>query len=170
MYREIKGRHLKVFLDLYIYFLTMKSKFVFLFIDESSICLSNFKKKFWKCKGYSSVIRSNLKYEKLMLLGAMSQSKLVALQLLHSNFSSDIFLNFVQGLINEVKTKITPNQQIILFLDNCSSHRSSGLLSFCRCSGVTLMYNLPRLSQLNPIEYLWEFLKRPLRKLTGYKK
>jgi len=45
VYRQIKGRHLNAFLDIYVYFITLKSKFKVIFIDESSVCTSNLKKK-----------------------------------------------------------------------------------------------------------------------------
>ena len=100
----------------------------------------------------------------------MNREQIVALQFLHSNFGSKIFLNFVQATVKRVLENQNERRQIVLFLDNCPSHRSQDLIKFCRSNNIILLFNLPKMSQFNPIEYLWEYLKRPLRKLTDYYK
>ena len=166
--REVRGQQLQNFLTVYLYFVIFEHRFEILFIDESSICPSNFKKRFWQVKGKSSVIRSSMKYEKITILGAMSRKRVEAIQFVHSNFNSHIFFSFCRKLIETVADKTDANRQLVFFMDNCPSHRSRQLLELCRSNNIIVMFNLPRRSELNPIEYLWEVVKRPFRSMTEY--
>lgn len=168
--KSIDGWHLQSFLNVYLYFLFFQKRFRIIFIDESSICPNNFKKKAWWHKSERSIIKSGIKYEKIMLLGAMSQKQMVGLQLLHSGLNKEVFTNFVYQVVMNQIPQLEVGQQIVLFMDNCSSHRYQNFLEFCRLNNIILFFNLPHKSDLNPIEYLWEFVKRPLRKLTTYKR
>lgn len=166
--KVISGWHLQNFFSVYMFFVFMHRKFRVIFIDESSICPSNFRKRAWRCKGESSVVASAIKYEKLLMLGAMSQTGLVGFQLLHSGFNKEVFANFIVQVVSRQLQLITDNEQLVLFVDNCGSHRQSAMLDFCRKNNVVVLFNLPRRSEFNPIEFLWEYLKRPLRKLVTY--
>lgn len=168
--KVVNGWHLQNFLNVYLHFLLVSRRFRILFIDESSICPSNFKKKAWRYKKESSNIPSRIKYEKIMMIGAMSQTSIIGFQLLHSNFSKDVFANFIYRLSLKEIQQLKDGQQLVLFLDNCSTHRYQSLMEFCRLNNIVLFFNLPRKSELNPIEFLWEFIKRPFRQMTTYKR
>ena len=117
---------------------------------------------------YESKVQSNLKYEKITFIGAITQRKVYCLQVLNSNFSGSIFNSFIREILLSLKKRNHSNRQLVLFLDNCSSHRSNDLLSFCSSNGVILLFNLPHHCELNPIEFFWEYIKRPLRNITNY--
>ena len=168
-FRPVQGHHLSQFHDLYLYFLIFENRFELIFVDESSVCPSNFKRKSWSLTGTACLRPSRIRYEKIMMLAAITRRRLLALQFLHSNFGSKVFLFFLQAIIAERLSDPTDRRQLVVLLDNCSSHRSAEILAFCKQHNVVLLYNLPRTSPLNPIEHLWEYLKRPFRSMTDYK-
>lgn len=95
LYKPIAKRiaiqgHLNDFLDVYLYFVTSSDRFVVVYVDESSICPSNFKKKYWKMIGKLNHVKTSIKYEKIVLLGVMTGDKLLALQLI-SSISTVVF-------------------------------------------------------------------------------
>ena len=168
--KKISEWHLQRFLQLYLFLLVHQRRFRTLFIDESSISPGNFKKKAWRHKSQSATLGSSIKYEKIMMIGAMTQKRVAGLQLLHSGFNSLVFLHFIKRVIESEVETLEKDQQLVLFMDNCPSHRSQLLFEFCRLNHVIVLFNLAHMSQFNPIEYLWEYLKRPLRKMTTYSK
>lgn len=163
-------RHLESFIQVFLYFVLSEDRFETLFVDESSVCPSNFKKMAWRKKGDSLVQRSKIKYEKVMILASMSHSNIHATQVIHSSFSSLIFLNFIISTLRNITSNSKFHKQVVIFLDNCGAHRSDNLRRFCQENNVILFYNLPRQCQLNPIEFLWEYVKRNLRQAYGYRK
>lgn len=104
-----------------------------------------------------------------MMIGAMSQKQLVGFQLLHSNFNREVFANFIYQIAISQTEQLEEGQQLVLFMDNYPTHRYRSLMQFCSSNNIILLYNLPRKSELNLIEYLWEYLKRPLRFMINYK-
>lgn len=167
--KVIDSWHLRNFARVYVHLLLFHRKFRVIFMDESSICPANFKKKAWKHRRRSSHINSAIKYEKIMLVGALTQRRLAGFQLLHSGFNAATFTNFVAKVVRNEVVSLEPNQQLVLLLDNAPSHRGRDVFDFCRANNIIVLFNLPHMSQLNPIEYFWEYVKRPLRSMVTYK-
>lgn len=168
--REIRGRHLQSFLQVYLQLILDEEKFEIVFFDESALCPSNFKKLAWRATGDRSLTRTRIKYEKIMLVGAMNRDGVVGVRFLHSSFVTTAFIDFALEILRHVAERERGRRQIVLFLDNAPTHRSTEFLQFCRQNGVIVLFNLPHSPQLNPIELLWEFVKRPLRSITDYAK
>lgn len=168
--RPVARHQMANFIEAYLYFLLHEEKFELLFMDESSINPSNFKKMQWTLKGRRTILASSIKYEKIMIIGAMNRRQVVGVQFLNSNFGSIIFSNFMPCVTRQMIQHLSSTHQLVIFLDNCSSHKSKEFASFCEVNNIILMFNLPHMSPLNPIEYLWEFVKRDFRKMTDYHK
>ena len=64
----------------------------------------------------------------------------------------------------------TPEQQVVVLLDNAPRHFAPALKAFCRTNRTVLLFNLPREPQANPIEFAWEFAKRPFRRWRDYRR
>lgn len=166
--KPLSKSHLKYFIKIYLFILVSREFFEVIFIDESSVCPSNFKAKQWQVHGVVNHVSSNLKYEKITILGAMSRKQILAIQFLRSGFTSNAFRYFVYELLEKFYLHQNNTRQLVIVLDNCSSHRYHQLKELSRKTDILFLLNLPHRCELNPIEYLWEFAKRPLRGMTEY--
>lgn len=148
-------------------FITNCSDFTMLWVDESSICPQNFQKKGWGLRGRKLVVESNLRYDKLKMLGVMSTSKVVALQFLQGSNTQRLFDFFLIEVLKRVLRDNPSHRTPVVFLDNSPLHRSRQLLEFCRRNGVLLVFNLVCHPTANPIELLWRFLKLPMKRIVN---
>lgn len=144
--------------------------FEVVFIDESSVCPSNFKKRAWFHRGESNRIQSNLKYESVMMVGAITRSELISFQVLRKGHDSKNFLNFVRHTLEELQVSRDTKKLIVFFLDNATVHYSSEFFDFTSLQNCVALFNLPGHPELNPIEMLWEKVKRHFRSMTTYEK
>ena len=144
--------------------------FHMMFIDESSVCSSNFKKRIWKFGRGNSLCRSNLKYEKISMIGCISVTGVEGLTIFKGKINSMTFNNFIDKLLtnyfNRTKGKYSP----ILMMDNASCHRNRLLLKMIKRRKAYCVFNIPGHPQANPIEYFWEYVKREFRQMLTYKK
>lgn len=166
----LAGQHVAAFVALLTHFVVNDDQFEVVFLDESALHPCNFKKFQWRMRGHNIVTPSALKYEKVTMVGAMGLRQVKAVQFLASGFSAAIFNQFVAETLWQISEEVGTGRQIVLVLDNCSSHRSADLLRFCCESDVVVLFGLPHKSQFNAIEYLWEHLKRPFRQMVDYLK
>lgn len=141
-----------------------------MFIDESSICPSNFKKKIWKIGKAQQVVISNIKYEKIMLLGCISNDGVEGLVFWDSNMSSNIFNNFIFNVVSNLNEHRNKTKTPIVFMDNASCHRNKLLLKFLKRKNIYCIFNMPGHPRANPIEYFWEYMKREFRRTLTYSK
>lgn len=56
--------------------------------------------------------------------------------------------------------KANPDGDIIIILDNFSSHHAHLTLAYARQNRITLVFLPPYSPDLNPIEYIWKSIKR----------
>lgn len=158
------------FLDLFVFLLFNENKFLLVFVDESSIHPNNFKKRAWRRTGSRGVVRSRVGYEKVMLVGAMSSKELLALQFIRSGFCGDTFAHFIFEVLRELRVVREEKRTVIVFADNATIHVGENVQAICAHFQSVLLLNLPAHPALNPIELLWEFLKRPFRTRSSYPK
>ena len=111
-----------------------------------------------------------MRYEKLELMGAFSEHVVIAAQFVTEGFSSEVFTAFAQSAVEEALKMTGANRQVIVFLDNSPRHFGENLFSFARNNQVVFLYNFPHDCTLNPIEFAWEFAKRPFRFIRDYSK
>lgn len=166
--QPLKPAHVRLFGKFYCFVLLRPDLFDLVFLDETSVCPSNFKRKQWQVRGRENVVSSRMKYEKIMLLGAMSRNELIAAQFVLSGFNAKIFCAFVQRTVQAHRQRFGAAKQLVLMLDNCSSHHDKALRAMAERTGIVFLFNMPHYCQLNPIEYLWESIKRPLRRMADY--
>ena len=70
------------------------------------------------------------------------------------SIDSDAFISFIEGLVAQ-----NQSEEITLFLDNATIHRSKKVTSFLKDSGIEAIYNVPYSPQFNPIEHVWAQVK-----------
>ena len=70
------------------------------------------------------------------------------------SIDSDAFISFIEGLVAQ-----NQSEEITLFLDNATIHRSKKVTSFLKDNGIETIYNVPYSPQFNPIEHVWVQVK-----------
>jgi transposase len=79
-----------------------------------------------------------------------------------------IFSNFVYHTAMQLRTNpANAGKRIVLFLDNAKIHRTSEIIDVAKNVGVDLLFSAPYSPFLQPIEQLFNNLKRQLRKLKS---
>lgn len=161
---------MKIFCRLLISLIYNKDKYHLLWIDESSICPSNFKKNAWIQRGMQRIIVGNVKYEKLTLIGVIDNTKCLGLKIIYSGHNTQIFNHFMYTVLSKLTPEETQNRQIVLVMDNATIHRSKEFQKAMKDRNVIILYNIPHHPEFNSIELFWEKLKRPLRQISKYSK
>lgn len=162
----LQPAHKLGFLRLLQHFIVEEEKFHVLFLDESSLTPANFRQKRWFARGSPNRLLSRLRYERLTLLGAIDAESVVGLQLLTSRFSGSVFLAFLEQVLQRAADAPLARRQVVVVLDNSTCHHSAQLSPLLARFGAVALYNAPHHSHLNPIEFYWELLKRPLRRVS----
>ena len=170
VFRPVAKRHRSDFLTFCASLLLSPDEYHLIWVDESAVAPSNFKRRAWRLRGAPHLTRTRIRYEKLSIIGAIDLGGLVAAQFVRSGLGGKTFTEFICRVARELSHRRRDRRKIVVFLDNASSHRSPALLDFCDRNNVLLLFNLPQRSPLNMIEYAWEFAKRELRSMTTYRK
>ncbi len=148
--------------------LARSAEFQVVFLDESSVCPANFQRRSWFVRRQPAHVSTRIRYEKLMLLGAMTRSRVVGLQLVESGFCAKLFANFVHQVVLSLRRLDDEHRLVVLVLDNAPAHRSPCLTAVCDALHCVAVFAPPGLYDANAIELLWGHVKRPLRALTDY--
>lgn len=164
----VTQQHLQDFTEVFKYFLLTPAHFEVVFFDESSLNPLNFKKRRWRGCGDNALTKTRIRYERIMMLGAMTREKVLAAQILLSSFTGQAFAQFFREALRPLLQQSADHRQLVVFLDNCPGHHAATIKDFCREHHIVLLFNLPHRSELNPIEHMWEFIKRPFRGWTTY--
>lgn len=159
---------LRSFCELYLHLMVNEDDYELIFIDESAICPSNFKRRAWFPRRAPAVVHSKVRYERISVVSAITRQELVAVQFVHAGHGSAQFCYFVSAVFEKVVRRRDDERTVVLFLDNATIHHSRDLRELCARFGVAAFFNLPHTPENNPVELLWEFLKRPLRARTRY--
>ena len=76
-----------------------------------------------------------------------------------------IFENFIYHTLFDVrKDPLTANKQIVIFMDNATIHKVPIIYKTARKMKVSIMLNASYLPWLNPIEQLFNAIKRELHR------
>ncbi len=123
--------------------------------DEMSIYLNSKPYKGWSKKGTKCIINTKNKsiFNKRYTIG-MSIS-----------INGFIDFTFVEGALNGNKfnvfmKKIHKNN--IIFMDNASIHKNNKFKKYIIDNNLSVIYNIPYHSELNPIEYIFSLLRKQL--------
>ena len=142
---------------------------IVVFIDESSICQSNFQNKIWTLKKNSDRnIISKIKYERIMIVAGISFECVENLMILESNFNKKIFNYFILNILSKVYRRTNYLKQIIIVMDNASTHKNSQLIKICQKLKVGIVFTIPGQPKANAIEYYWQYIKQDFKQMITY--
>lgn len=131
-----------------------------MFLDEAGVSLALSVLYGWGRKGQPLVEAVPLNRGKnLSLLAAMDLQGVVAATSRYGALQRADVERFLQ---DELLPRLMPGA--ILVLDNASIHRGGRIESIVRKAGCRLLYLPPYSPDFNPIEMLWAWIKKRLRK------
>ena len=91
----------------------------------------------------------------------MSQEKVVAIQLVEGGVCKELFENFLYHTLTKLRgLKLNQSRQILVQMDNAVIHRHESISRLCHKLRCGLLYLPPYSPWLNPIEQLFNHLKR----------
>ena len=128
----------------------------FIFIDESGFDLLNTNFRVWRSreKDYFSKVG---KKERLNLVMAVNNDRIIHYHLTNENTNSDNFLNFMNELYQNLNQNEKENS--IFIMDNLTSHLTKPLFEFYYKKKLKVLFNVPYLSKFNMIEICFRTLK-----------
>jgi transposase len=133
-----------------------------LFFDESLISEGTFRTKVWKLRKTKHIMldRTNIAGTiNILLLASVDR---VWNFWLTKKMNSSVVISFLEESARAIRRE-QGNLPIFLFLDNCPSHRTADIRIFAEKAKMILIYNVVYSSKINPIEYLFEVIKRKFR-------
>jgi transposase len=76
-----------------------------------------------------------------------------------------VFDNFLHRLLTKLRTdKNTKDKHIVVLMDNATIHKHSSIYETARKFKVNILLNAQYSPWLNPVEQLFNYIKRALRK------
>lgn len=148
----------------------LKNKnFITMFFDTSSIGESNFKNMAWNFIKSDTILKNKFSYNLLHILSCISTKDLVGIQFIKGNLINLDFVYFLKNIKSSLRQKLK-RKQIALILDNAASHHTNVFKNFAAHEKIKLIYTPPNCPDLNPIEYLFRYIKSGIRKEFSLKK
>ena len=141
-----------------------------LFFDESLISETSFRSKVWKLRKTKYVHLDHTNIAGTMNILLLASVDRVWNFWMTKKINSETIISFLEESIQEIRSD-RGNILVFLFLDNCPSHRTIDMRLFASKAKVILIYNVIYSSKINPIEYLFEVIKRYFRQRVckGYR-
>jgi transposase len=131
------------------------------FIDESGILMAPLVTRTWAPRGNTPhLYQRTASYRKVSAIAAVTISPKRRFSLyfrlhINANIDSGLARAFLKALLKEIPGKI------VLVWDNLRVHRSRLVKEFCRAGKrISLEYFPPYAPELDPVEYVWSYLKK----------
>lgn len=80
------------------------------------------------------------------------------------NFKENSKKEAVCEFLKEIRST-NLDKEIVIILDNFSSHRAKDTIEFAKSIGIKLVFLPPYSPDLNPIEFIWKSIKRLVSKV-----
>ena len=125
----------------------------FIYIDEYSMYASDIKPYAWKTQGEQGALIVPHRGKALKMIAAVSESKLVHLQVLEDKVKAEHFVAFMEELaaIAEVDPSID-NRTLIYFADGAPIHTAKVVHEHVRKAGLRMLINVAYTPEFNPAE------------------
>ena len=96
--------------------------------------------------------------ERTTVIGAITQEKVLALEMIGKSMNGDDFKQFIQK-------KVVPElwEGAVIVMDNLSTHKVAGIKEMVEGAGARIVYLSGYSPEFNPIEHLWWELKAFVR-------
>jgi transposase len=101
----------------------------------------------------------------MSFIAAITQDKLLCSEIVEGGYDATLFEETVFRMLEHLRTNpATARQNIVVFMDNAVIHHHSQVLATCRAMKANVLFNAQYSPWLNPVEYLFWFMKRQLLK------
>ena len=125
-------------------------------IDETSIELGMRMNKGWAEKGERCELKVTNKRKRYTLVLAINKTKVIGYKLVENGMNGEQYKNFVTEQLL-IKNKAT------LLMDNARIHHYKKLKEIMEEKNRKIIYNIPYCPQFNPIEYVFNVMKKEIR-------
>jgi transposase len=99
------------------------------------------------------------------MIAALTQHCVLAAQITEGGTDAVVFDNFLHRLLTKLRTdKSTKHKHIVVLMDNATIHKHSSIYETARRFKVNVLFNAQYSPWLNPVEQLFNYIKRTLRK------
>ena len=96
----------------------------------------------------------------------MTEDCVIAAQVTEGGTDAVVFENFLHRVLHKLRVdRETKNKQIVVLMDNATIHKHESVYATARKFKVNVLLNAQYSPWLNPIEQLFNYIKRRLRKL-----
>lgn len=104
----------------------------------------------------------------LSLLAAVAQDRLISSQIIEGGVDAVLFENFIYHSLRSIRSDPElAAREVILLMDNAVIHKHQSVLETALKFRVNVLFNAEYSPWLNPIENLFNKVKRELRQLRG---
>lgn len=128
---------------------------VIVFIDESGLSERPTRVRTWAPKGQTPVIQFHFNWKQLSMIAGVSRSN-VYFRLHEGSIKSPQIVEFLKALVKQI------TRSLLIIWDGLKAHRSRLVRDYVDSleGKIELAFLPPYAPDLNPVEYLWAWLKR----------
>ena len=116
-------------------------------IDESSFDTHINAHYGWSVKGERMIKKKQRK--RYSIISAISINKIINVKIIKGSANGLIFTEFIKDVVNKIKSNK------VLFMDNARIHHSKIFKLYVDTIDNKILYNVPYMSELNPIEMVF---------------
>lgn len=133
------------------------------FFDVTSINDKSFKTKGWSLPNSQPKYNKKFTYNLTHIMCLMTIEGRVFFQCVKGTMINLDIIHFLNTIVNTIHNEKF-KRKIIIILDNARMHKTEYFTRFVLTKNIKLLFTVSNHPMLNPIEYLFRFLKNPLRK------
>jgi transposase len=133
----------------------MKQGRIIVFVDESGLSERPTRTRTWAPKGETPVIQYHFNWKQLSVIAGLSHVRFY-FRLFPGAIKSAEIIEFLKALV------ATIGRQLLIVWDGLAAHRSRLVRAFVEGThGAIQLERLPAYApELNPVEYIWAYLKK----------
>ena len=127
-------------------------------IDESSFDTHINAYYGWSVKGARIMAIKRKQRIRYSIISAVSINKVINVKIILGSVNGETFTEFIKDIVNCVR------HNKVLFMDNARIHHSKIFKSYAETINNKILYNVPYMSELNPIEMVFSKVKSIVHK------
>lgn len=130
-------------------------------VDEVSFDTNITHRYGWSIKNTPIIKKIGATYERLTMICAVTNKKVISYKILKGSANAASFLDFLKNI------HAGHFRDRYVFLDNAGIHRSKIVSEYVRRKNINLLFNVPYSPEFNPIEIVFSKLKKLVRDRTN---
>ncbi len=138
-------------------------------IDESSFSGYNRRARAWQLPNSTMNIEENFRTgcSNITLLLASCQKRIRGFYLVEGSIDSIIYLDFLQNLINSVRSQTEPGKRIVVIMDNAMIHTNLIMSCLFKAQNIEVIYTAKYSPETHFIEHLFARIKHQIFNVLG---